>query len=199
MVKQIAAVGLLVVGMAVPASATTITYLVTAIVSGSTFQPLYLPGSTLTALLTFDPNVADAAPQDLNTAQYPGALLSYSFAINGSTLITESNPIEVDVSASPHNVFAEGTFLTPFSILGQQLSTFQFSLLGGPGQPSDAFFIPTDVSAYPLAYLNLNDGLAFVQLGGYITSIQLVPEPSLAALLASGALGAFIALRRRAS
>jgi hypothetical protein len=48
-----------------------------------------------------------------------------------------------------------------------------------------------------LAILSI-DGVG-AEIAGFITSIQLVPEPSLAALLSSAALAAFLARRRRAS
>ena len=57
--------------------------------------------------------------------------------------------------------------------------------------------IPTDLSPFETATWAMRvSGATDPEFGGHITSIQLVPEPSLAALLGAGVLA--IALRRRA-
>jgi hypothetical protein len=80
---------------------------------------------------------------------------------------------------------------------GYALTGFGISIddLDGTAFSSSMLQIPTDLSQFESATVYMQfSGSAYVV--GNITSIQLVPEPSLAALLGVGALA--IALRRRA-
>ena len=79
---------------------------------------------------------------------------------------------------------------------GYALTQFDISIydLDGTAFSSSMLQIPTDLSQFELATVSMQfSGSAYV--AGNITSIQLVPEPSLAALLGAGSLA--IALRRR--
>jgi hypothetical protein len=200
MLKRFAVAALLAVGLSTSASATTVTYLFSGIVdvSGDASVPL---GSSFAATFVID-LATPASSTGAGFTSYDGAVVSASFSIGSGSGATGLN-------VSVGDGYALGDFFT-IANGGSFTGTFGANVLidarielidtAGAVIASQALQIPSDPTQFDLSSNQFSmrfSGPSDPVFRGHITSIQLVPEPTLPALLGTGVLA--IALRRRSS
>lgn len=200
MLKKFALLTVLLGGMSLPAQATTVTYLITGVIFSENAATLQV-GDAMTATITVDL----ATPASFNPvptfAQYAGAVVSASFSLGGTPAGTGSSLlVEMYNDHGGDEFKAGGSSLVGSSFTG----SFEGQGLGqvivtvadtdATAFNSVAIQVPTDLAPFEDKRIILDFG-GGISVQGNITSIQLVPEPSIAALLGAGALA--FARRRR--
>ena len=195
MLKRIAVAVFLAAGLSGAASATTVTYLFSGVVTNSG-GPLPA-GSPYTATFLIELSTPGTPhPVVPSATEYVGAVVSASFSIGSGTGATGMNVIVFVIPGLGSEFHIDSGSLTGTDGSGNALTFVRFSLedYDGTAFSSQVLQVPVDVSQFETAdfFMTFAGG---GRLEGSITSIQLVPEPSLLALLGAGVLT--LALRRR--
>ncbi len=200
MLKRIAVAALFAAGLSNAASATTVTYLFTGVVDQSAHDGLgcfIAPvGTPFTATLAIELATPGSSTGLSWATAYDGAVVSASFSIESGSGMTGArvsmgdgvpgagDGIQIDSNGASFTGTSGSYALTEFQINIDDADGTVFS--------SQMLQIPTDLSEFESARFFMRFLSPSIQ--GHLTSIQLVPEPSLAALLGTGLL--VLALRR---
>ncbi len=201
MLKRFAVAALLSAAVASSAGAVPITYVTQGVVDFVHFAAVtgVAVGDSFTATFTVETSTPGQIGGNANIDTYLDSVTSVSFSIGAYTGGTGA--------AWDIRVQDAGSFDQFRMAAGQQSGGNAGPIGGGPfgdfslvldggsgaGVVSGALAVPTDVTLFSSTEFSFNAGT----VAGHITSIQLVPEPSIAALLAAGVLA--LALRRRAA
>ena len=194
MLKRIAVAGLLLAGVASSAGAVPLTYVAQGVVDNSG-TPGVAIGDSFTLTFTVETSTPNSCGL-CGVGTYLGSVTGASFSVGTYTGGT----------GAAWDIHVEDTNLGDLFRISGGLSAVAGSIGGGPSPyfhlnlysasglgitTGSVLAVPTDVTLFSEPIFT------FGGLVGHITSIQLVPEPSLAALLGVGALA--LALRRRAA
>ena len=181
MLKRIAVAALLVAGLASSAGAVPLTYVMQGVVDYSG-TPGVAIGDSFTLTFTVETSTPD---QSAGFGYYSVAVTSASFSIGTYTGGTGA-AWDVFVQDHPSGDTFRISASTPYhSIGGGPFSSFQLNLYGSGITTGNVLAVPTDVMLFHntnFIFNGINDPM------GHITSVQLVPEPSLLALLGAGSL-----------
>jgi hypothetical protein len=201
MLKKFALLTVLLGGMSLPAQATTVTYLITGVIYFETAATLQV-GDAMTATVTVDFATPDSGNLTPGLGVYEEAVVSASFSLGGTRIGTGSSLsvlIGDDVNGQDgfevfHSSSGSTTYTASFE--GEGLADFFVDLSDSEGTAfnSVALQVPTDVAPFEFTLFYFLFPGNYIE--GNVTSIQVVPEPSIAALLGAGALA--FARRRRA-
>lgn len=157
------------------------------------------PSPTFSGTMTFDSSTPDLIPGDTSKGVYSGTLVSLTFDFGGGLSSTTSSFDDDAISvtdnsfgdsyvASSEGTDAMGNYATFYLSLNDSTE----SMLSGIALP----VTPPDVSAADDTefYADIDSGSSYVGVGGLVTSLTLVPEPTSIFLLA---LGGLVIVRRR--
>ena len=204
--KRFAVALLVLLGGAASASAATITHVWTGVVTTVSGFTTVAPGDTYRLAVTLDSGTPDIFPGDPNMGQYAIDGMSVSLGNAYSSFGTGNFgnlTLILGTSGGPDQFYQDGCCVSGLAPLeGRTLFVAVWAFLSdvdATALASDGLSaLPIDVSQFENNYFFLRWDAGQGEIGGTITSFEIVPEPS-PSLLAVGASFGLLALRRRNS